>query len=142
MSNSIPDTEYSLYLWLKAYFIPDLQLCKNKRSRYDCYSERFNIDIELKCRRVHYDNLVIEKYKYDALVNRSNKQGTIPLYINSTPKGVYAFYLQSINIDWELRLMPKQTFFSDRDNVLKLVGFLDIETSVDLVDLKNKIKSE
>jgi hypothetical protein len=85
---------------------------------------------------------VIEKYKYDALINRSDKQGTIPLYINSTPKGIYAFYLQSINIEWEIKLMPKQTFFKDRDNVLKVVGFLNIETSVDLIDLKNKIKSK
>ena len=142
MSNNIPDTEYNLYLWLKAYFIPDLQLCTNKKSRYDCYSEKFNIDIELKCRRVHYDKLVIEKYKYDALINRSKKEGTIPLYINSTPKGIYAFYLQSIQIDWELKLMPKQTFFKEKQNVLKVVGYLDIETSVDLIDLKNKMKDK
>jgi len=58
VNNKIPDTEYNLFLWLKAYFIPDLQLCANKKSRYDCYSEKFNIDIELKCRRVHYDKLV------------------------------------------------------------------------------------
>jgi hypothetical protein len=142
VSNNIPDTEYNLYLWLKAYFIPDLQLCTNKKSRYDCYSEKFNIDIELKCRRVHYDKLVIEKYKYDALINRSKKEGTIPLYINSTPKGIYAFYLQSIQIDWELKLMPKQTFFKEKQNVLKVVGYLDIETSVDLIDLKNKMKDK
>jgi len=141
VNNKIPDTEYNLFLWLKAYFIPDLQLCTNKKSRYDCYSEKFNIDIELKCRRVHYDKLVIEKYKYDALINRSKKEGTIPLYINSTPKGIYAFYLQSIRIEWELKLMPKQTFFKEKQNVLKVVGYLDIETSVDLVDLKNKMKN-
>ena len=142
MISNIPDTEYNLYLWLKLYFIPDLQLCANKKSRYDCYSERFNIDIELKCRRVHYDKLLIEKYKYDALINRSKKEGTIPLYINSTPNGIYAFYLQSIQVEWELKLMPKQTFFKEKQSVLKVVGYLDIETSVDLIDLKNKMKDK
>ena len=71
-----------------------------------------------------------------------DREGTIPLYINSTPKGIYAFYLQSIQIDWELKLMPKQTFFKEKQNVLKVVGYLDIETSVDLIDLKNKMKDK
>lgn len=140
MSNDIPNTEYALYLWLKTYFIPDLQLCKNRKSRYDCYSDKHKIDIELKCRKIHYDKLIIEKGKYDSLITRSEKEGTIPLYINSTPKGVYAFYIQSVDMVWETKLMPKHTFFKDRQSIEKLVGYLDINNSVDLISLKNIMK--
>ena len=137
MNNAkFPNTEYNLYLWLKAYFIPDLILCPNKKSRYDCTSQKFKIDVELKCRKVHYDKLLIEKKKYDALINRSKKEGTIPLYINSTPKGIYAFYLQSVEIDWEIKMMPKHTFFKDKESIEKIVGYLDVNSSVDLVGLK------
>ena len=140
MSNNIPNTEYALYLWLKTYFIPDLQLCKNKRSRYDCYSDKHKLDIELKCRRTHYDRLLIEKTKFDSLMSRSEKEGTTPLYINSTPSGIYAFYLKSASIEWELKLMPMKTDFRSKGNIMKSVGYLDINNSVDLIDLKNKIK--
>lgn len=138
MNNAtLPNTEYNLYLWLKAYFIPDLILSPNKKSKYDCSSQQYKIDVELKCRRLHYDKLLIEKNKYDALIARSVKEGTIPLYINSTPKGIYAFYLLSVDVYWEQKMMPKHTFFKDRDSIMKIVGYLDIASSVDLVGLKN-----
>jgi hypothetical protein len=140
VSNNIPNTEYALYLWLKTYFIPDLQLCKNKRSRYDCYSDKHKLDIELKCRRTHYDRLLIEKTKFDSLISRSEKEGTTPLYINSTPSGIYAFYLKSASIEWELKSMPMKTDFKSKGNIMKSVGYLDVNNSVDLIDLKNKIK--
>ena len=38
--------------------------------------------------------LIIERKKYDSLMERSTTYGTIPVYINSTPKGVWGFYLQ------------------------------------------------
>ena len=86
------------------------------------------MDIELKCRRKHYDDLLIEKDKYDALMLRAEKHGTSPFYINSTPEGIYAFNLNEVkDIVWEKKGgLPKTTDFSDRRKVVKEVGFLPI----------------
>ena len=56
--------EHQLFEFIKKYFIEDLVSSKNPTSRYDCYSSKFKSHIELKCRRKHYDKLIIEKGKY------------------------------------------------------------------------------
>ena len=83
--------EQQLFDALKDSFMPDLEKSDNPMARYDCYSLAHNIDIELKCRRKHYDDLLIEKKKYDALLLRGSNFGTDPVYINSTPSGVWVF---------------------------------------------------
>jgi hypothetical protein len=48
--------------------------------------------------------LVIEKIKYDALVARASMFGTVPVYINSTPVGVWSFRLTELpEPTWEER---------------------------------------
>jgi hypothetical protein len=121
-------TESKLFLIIKACFIADLEQSGEQYSRYDCFSKKWNMDIELKCRRTHYDELLIEKDKYDALMLRAEKHGTLPFYINSTPEGIYAFNLGEIkDIKWEMKGgLPKTTDFPDRRKVVKEVGFLPI----------------
>lgn len=111
----------------------DLEQSQDQYSRHDCYSERWNMDIELKCRRTHYDDLLIEKDKYDALIERAEKNGRKPFYINSTPEGIYAFNLQELDIVWEMKGgLPKTTDFPNRSKVVKEVGFLPISMSIKL----------
>jgi len=130
--------EQQLFDFIKDNFRSDLISSDNPTSRYDCYSEKFKSHIELKCRRKHYDELIIEKGKYDAILKRCNDEGTIPIYINSTPKGVWAFYLIGIKIKWEHRDLPKQTDFSRRETVSKEIGYLNIKKGKDLLSLLNK----
>jgi len=126
-------TEDKLFLILKACFMSDLEQSQDQYSRHDCYSERWNMDIELKCRRTHYDDLLIEKDKYDALMERAEKNGRKPFYINSTPEGIYAFNLQELDIVWEMKGgLPKTTDFPNRSKVVKEVGFLPISMSIKL----------
>lgn len=127
--------EKGLYSWLQKNFIPDLELCSVKTSRYDCYSTHYKLDIELKCRRTHYDELIIEKGKYDALMSRCKKHGTTPVYINSTPKGIWAFYIAKIDIKWENRLLPKETDFSDNTFINKKIGYLPVSMGIKLSDM-------
>ena len=116
--------------------MPDLKKCKDKGSRYDCYSIEHNIDIELKCRRTHYDNLMIERDKYRALVIRSKEKNTIPIYINSTPSGVWSFKINDLPVtSWENKYMPQTTDFSDQENVLKEVGYYNISIGKNLTKL-------
>lgn len=127
--------EKQLFLALKESFMPDLKPSEQPMSRYDCYSVAHNIDIELKCRKKHYDELLIEKKKYDSLILRATNYGTAPVYINSTPNGVWAFRLLDIvQPSWETRGMPKTSEFSQRHFIDKVVGYYHVNTGSEITD--------
>lgn len=126
--------ESMLFDFLKSTHINDLTPCEDEFSKYDCYSKIHNLDIELKSRYKHYDRLVIEKIKYDSLIERSIRYSTRPLYINSTPKGVFVFDLSKIRLfDWHNHLMPKTTEFDDNEKVLKPVSYIDVSRSTKIL---------
>ena len=86
--------------------------------------------IELKCRRTHYDYLMIEKKKWDYLAEIRARTGARTLYINSTPKGIYQFDLGAINApEWVLQTLPDKTDFAGAKKISKFVGYLDIRHS-------------
>jgi hypothetical protein len=101
-------------------------------SRWDCYSPKFKHRIELKCRRKHYDSLLLEKSKYDAMIFESGKHLDRPIYINSTPEGVYSFDLLDIEPEWIFKTLRATTQFANNKSVLKKVAFLDIEEGIKL----------
>ena len=130
--------EADLYLFLKKNFIQDLKPTKSTTARHDCYSVIHNLDVELKCRRSHYDDLIIEKQKYDALMLRSELYENIPVYINSTPKGIWAFYIKNISFDWSIKSLPKQTDFGKKFHIKKEIGYLHISQGVNLITTLNE----
>jgi hypothetical protein len=119
-------TEQQLFQFLKENYLPDLKMSEEPMSHWDCYSAKYSYDIELKCRRSHYEDLLIEKMKYDNLLERSKRFGTIPVYINSTPIGIYVFKLNEVDISWETKKMPATTDFTRKEKVDKVVGFLSL----------------
>lgn len=126
--------ELDLFNIIKATYITDLEKSDDQYSRFDCYSLKWKMDIELKCRRTHYDELLIERDKYDALKSRAEKHGTRAFYINSTPEGIYAFNLDQITeLEWEMKGgLPRTTDFPDKRKVVKEVAFLPIELATRL----------
>ena len=125
-------SETDLFWGLKD-LVPDLKQSENEYEKYDCYSVKHNVYVELKCRRTHYDDLLIERSKYNALMERA--KGWIPFYICSTPEGVYSFNLKELRQPvWEDREMPQTTDFERNDKVSKSVGFLHIDKSTKLWD--------
>jgi len=125
--------EHELFDFLKEYFIKDLEKSEDKMSRHDCISKAYNMNIELKCRRKHYDGLIIEKKKYDELMKRAENNGTFPTYINSTTEGGWAIYLKRYgDVEWETKDLPRNTDFSKRSNKTKEIGYLDISKGVKL----------
>jgi hypothetical protein len=83
--------------------------------------------IEMKCRRTHYDTLLIEKKKWDYLAEIRARTGARTLYINSTPLGVYQFDLGALEEpQWALKALPDKTDFANKGKVQKLAGFLDL----------------
>ena len=82
--------------------------------------------IELKCRHKHYDNLMLEKNKYDDLKKLNCKA----FYINSTPKGIYVFDINEIEINWITDIsMPKQTEFDNNNKIEKTYTLLSIKNA-------------
>ena len=124
--------EERLFDWLKEFVYFDLVKAKNQMSRWDCYSPKFKHRIELKCRRKHYDSLLIEKSKYDAMIFEAGKHLDIPMYINSTPEGIYSFDLLEIEPEWIFKSLRATTQFANNKSVLKKIAFLDIDNAIKL----------
>lgn len=123
--------EAELFDFLKRNTYPDLVKAKDPVSRWDCYSPKTRHRIELKCRRTHYDTLLIERKKHQALMDISEANFNIPIYICSTPVGVYAFNLLRISPDWEInRRNPATTEFANGNRVEKEVAYLNIKDSI------------
>ena len=60
--------EKELFEYLIKCCYPDLVKAKKQMSRWDCYSIKYKVRIELKCRRAHYDTLLLERKKHDAML--------------------------------------------------------------------------
>lgn len=121
--------EKKLFELLRDYEYEDLvHVTNDEYSATDCFSIEYGIYVELKCRKTHYDNLMIEKLKYDRLKAEADKIGLTPLYICSTPNGVWQFDLDVIPIYWEERGdLPATTQFENKQRIVKTVGYLSLE---------------
>lgn len=118
--------EQELYDFLQEHYYPDIQKSEGTYDAWDCISEEHKLFIELKSRNTHYNTLLLEKKKYDKLITLAEEKKLTPLYINSTPNGVYSFPLSSMDIQWEDKLLPVTTEFSNNDKIVKTVTFLHI----------------
>jgi hypothetical protein len=114
--------EKDLFQFIKENYIEDLEQTE-QYSYDDATSEIKKMHIELKCRYTHYDDLMIEKKKYDKLIIHKRCR-----YICSTPEGIYSFNLHKIDEpQWEIKKMPRTTEFgSYYEKIDKEVGYLHI----------------
>jgi len=102
-------TEKNLFNYMKEEHFPDLVMSRGKMSRWDCYSPEYRYRLELKCRRKHYETLLLERSKFEAMVKECRRHSDVPLYVNSTPKGIYAFDLSLIEPEWTTKKLPATT---------------------------------
>ena len=128
--------EQELFDRLKDYAIPDLVRAPHQNSRYDCASKMNKVAIELKCRRVHYDELMIEHGKYRALFDNFMVTGFKPVYVCATPNGVWLFSLTKIREpQWVTKRLPTKTEFGYPKMKPKMVGFIDVSQGQDITDI-------
>jgi hypothetical protein len=125
-------SELELFIFLRDRHLPDLERSVDPFARFDCSSQSARLHIELKCRRSHYDTLLIEKNKFDNLIARSKQLQFSPCYINSTPQGIFAFNLLASNIQWQSQSLPATTDFQNSTTIEKVVGFLPISEAIQL----------
>lgn len=127
--------EQELYQHLKDNHWSDLTTSSEEYDKYDCVSDEHHLFIELKSRKTHYPDLLIEKAKFDYLLEKAASLGYTPMYINSTPEGVWAFDLTNnpYQIEWQEKWLPRSTEFANRLNRMKIVGFLKLEWGTKLL---------
>jgi hypothetical protein len=122
--------EKKLFQLLKQNLIPDLEKTDLFNPK-DCTSTALNLSIELKCRRHHYDFLLLEKKKYDSLIKNKRIR-----YICSTPKGIYSFNLKKLkDIVWFHDWLPATTDFYNSEIVMKEITFLNINDATNISKL-------
>jgi hypothetical protein len=124
-------TEQGLFDYIKATYLEDLHKSEHEYDYIDATSTVYRLTIELKCRTNHYDELILEKDKYEALMDRAWDTGFTPFYINSTPKGIYAFNLRKITVTWTTKRLPASTFDKGPE-IDKQVALLHIDKAVKL----------
>ena len=101
-------------------------MARSKMSRWDCYSPETSHRIELKCRAAHYDILILEKKKYDAMIENCNDNLDIPFYINSTPLGIFRWNLYLVKPIWKTKYLRKTTEFSNSNRIPKEIAMLPV----------------
>jgi hypothetical protein len=125
-------SELELLQFLQTNYLRDLKKSEYAFDRADCVSDERGLIIELKCRRTHYNELLIEKHKFDALVSKAENLNYQAVYINSTPLGIYAWNLSSQEIVWQNEPMPATTDFLNANTIDKVVGYLPISKAINL----------
>jgi len=123
--------EEDLFKIVKENHIPDLEMMQDPISREDAWSLECRARVELKCRSSHYDEFMIEKGKHDFLVNKCRRRSELPIYICSSPKGIFIWDLSLLDIEWKTMKLQKTTSW-DRSKVDKIVGFIKIDQSFKL----------
>ena len=100
--------EQDLFRLLQGYWTSLIDLnIDNPTSEIDWYVQDTNTFIEAKCRNKHWDLLLIERIKWNALVKKDNAY-----YINSTPKGIFVFDIKQLEEPvWDYNTMAKSTYF-------------------------------
>lgn len=123
-------TEPELYDYLREFYYPDLTKSE-EFDTWDCVSLENKMFIELKSRKTHYDDLLIEKLKYDHLKIAAGIRSLDPWYINATPEGIWGFNLSKIEEPkWADKWLPNTTEFSNKASRNKPVAFLPISIGV------------
>ncbi len=114
------ENEKQLFNLLKKRLIADLESTDLYNPK-DAVSARYGAAFELKCRKKHYDYLILEKFKYEKLIKYDRAR-----YIVSTPYGVYSFNLKTIKPEWVDAMLPATTEFENSNWIKKKVCYLNI----------------
>tara|TARA_R110000822_G_scaffold99403_1_gene224349 strand:+ start:447 stop:842 length:396 start_codon:yes stop_codon:yes gene_type:complete len=119
--------ESELFYKFKANYLPQLKVAIDTYSPFDAICHEAKVVVEFKCRRSHYSDMLIEWPKYETLLNRAADRGYKPIYICSTPLGVWAWDLTYLQLKWIKKALPKQTDFSNNNTVVKQVAYISLE---------------
>ena len=122
--------EPELLDYLREFYYSDLEKSE-EFDNWDCISLEHKMFIELKSRKTHYPDLLIEESKYQGLIMAAGIRSLTPWYINATPEGIWGFNLSEIpQPKWADKWLPITTEFANKASRTKLVGFLKLEDGI------------
>ena len=117
----------------------NFELMNDKFSRYDAFDKEHGIMLEIKCRKSHYSDTMIEKMKYDWNKKFAKEHDLDFLYAVSMPTtkpNNYVVYIfDPINMEeideydfkWHIKKLPQNTKFKGSEWIDKEVGYLHID---------------
>ena len=111
----------------------DLEWTGGGNSHYDAKGKTpkgFDCVIEMKFRSKYYETKMLEKYKYDALMNLDEK--ICKLYFVSDPKGNYMYWLNSIKMPIPVKKYCPDTTIWTKKKILKDVYLLEESDGIKL----------
>lgn len=116
------ENEKELFKFLKL-LVPDLERL-SFYSTTDCWSEKKQVMIELKCRKKHYPIQILQRDKYEELIKYPKCR-----YIISSGDGIYSWDLKTLpEPEWYVKSLPMTSERNhNNDYIPKEVCFLDIK---------------
>jgi hypothetical protein len=125
-------TEADLFYYLKANWLPDLNFTVDHYDRIDAVTKDYEMVLELKCRRAHYSQMIIEKDKYDALISKAKQLNYDAAYVNSTPLGIYLWNITGRELQWSKAILPAKSFGQTLTFTNKIISYLPIDDAVEI----------
>ena len=119
----------------------------DKFSRYDAFDPKLGVMLEIKCRKKHYDDTLLEKMKYDWNVEFAEENDFIFLYAVSMPskEGEKLYVFDPVIMDdegydfgWHTKKLPAKTEFGGSNWIDKEVGYLHIKDAMLTIQEKAK----
>ena len=117
----------------------NFELMNDKFSRYDAFDKEHGIMLEIKYRKTHYPDTIIEKMKYDWNKKFAEDHNLEFWYAVSMPdkkRGSVVYVFDPANLEeeedgydfkWHIKKLPQNTEFKGREWINKEVGYLHID---------------
>ena len=130
------DREREILSQINSTYDLGLEETVNEYSRYD--AENYDYIMEIKKRFTFYKDTLIEFDKYTFNKEYAKIMGKSFIYAVGYDHKVYIFNISKLDADkhnykWHWRTMPKQTEFSQTEEISKFVGYIDVEKSIDQI---------
>ncbi len=97
-------TEAEVIKWMRTVVTTTITRPRNVYSRYDASTSK--AIIEIKSRNRVYNDVMLEKAKYDVLVQYAKVYDKAVIYVVADADGIYAFDLLSIQPEWKQYFLP------------------------------------
>ena len=131
--NKIKENEMKMLEVIKSTqpHLSNLQASKSDTATFDAFNDEYLV--ELKCRNTHYDDQMIEGYKFKELGMLTHGRGLTALYCTQSPDGtIYIYnlnklYHEGYDFGWnEQGGLPTTSHFQNRTRKSKVVGHINI----------------
>lgn len=119
----------------------------DKFSRYDAFDPKLGVMLEIKCRKRHYDDTMLEKIKYEWNKQYAKDNDFEFIYAVSMPtkEGHKLYLFDPINMEdeeydfgWHTKKLPAKTEFGGSEWIDKEVGYLHVDDA--LVSMEEKTR--